>query len=251
MPPVRDDLDEPSQQDAHQIRGQRIGDRLAAADDHIGQQRQPQRVAMGQLDQLVVAGGLHPTGAQILPALLRAEVAQRHHPQQLPPGWIGPPGRTRRRPTGDHRQGGGRQPRQQPGAHPVIQRPQPLIGVDQDHQPAAVGQPGDGALPPGSSSAPPSACSTAGGDGRRSRPSRRTTLAPAPAASPAKASSNLVLPMPGGPWRWSTTNGGSGDSSAARNSSTSDARPTNRRRRRDANRSPSVPADPISVIAAG
>ena len=179
MPPIRDDLDEPSQQGAHQIRGQRIGDRLAAAHDHIGQQRQPQRVAMGQLDQLVVAGELHPTGANAV-ALLRAEVAQRHHPQQLPPGWVGPPGRTRRRPTGDHRQGGGRRPRRQPGAHPVIQRPQPLIGVDQDHQPAAVGQ-----LERASQRLQHRRRRQ-----ERSRPSSRTTLAPASAASPAKASSN-------------------------------------------------------------
>jgi hypothetical protein len=50
MQPTGGDLDELSQQGPHQIRGQRIGGRLAAANDHIGQQRQPQRVAMGQLD---------------------------------------------------------------------------------------------------------------------------------------------------------------------------------------------------------
>jgi hypothetical protein len=147
--PAGDDLDEPPQQDPHQVRGQRIGGRLAAADDHVGQQRQPQRVAMGQLDQLVVAGGVHATGSQVLAALLRAEVAQRHHPQQLPPGRVGPPGRLRRRPPGDHRQGGGRQPRQQPGAHPVVQQAQPLVGVEQEHHPGRAGRPQDGALPLG------------------------------------------------------------------------------------------------------
>jgi hypothetical protein len=38
MQPAGDDLDESSQQGADQIRGQRIGGRLAAANDHIGQQ---------------------------------------------------------------------------------------------------------------------------------------------------------------------------------------------------------------------
>jgi hypothetical protein len=149
MPPTGDGLDESSQQGPHQIRGQRIGGRLTAANHHIGQQRQPQRMAMGQLDQLVVAGGIHATGVQVLAALLRAQIAQRHHPQQLPPGRVDTPGRPRRSPSGDHRQGRGRQPRQQPGAHPVIQWSQPLIGVEQDHQSAAVGQPQDGAVPLG------------------------------------------------------------------------------------------------------
>jgi hypothetical protein len=147
MRPTGDDLVELSQQGADQVWGQRIGGRLAAADDHIGQQRQPQRVAMGDLDQLLVAGGVHATGVQVLAAVLRTQIAQRHHPQQLPPGRVGAPGRTRRSPPGDHRQGGDRQARQQPGAYPVIQRRQPLIGIEQHHQPAAVGRPGDGALP--------------------------------------------------------------------------------------------------------
>ena len=99
MRPTGDDLDEPPQQRSDQIRGQRVGGRLAAADDHVGQQRQPQRVAMGELDQLVVTGRVDATGVQVLPAVLRAQVAQRHHPQQLPPGRVGAPGRTRRRPV--------------------------------------------------------------------------------------------------------------------------------------------------------
>ena len=149
MPPTWDDLDEPSQQGPDQVRGQRIGGRLAAAGHHVGQQRQPQRVAMGNLHQLLVAGGVDAAGPQVLAALLGAEVPQGHHPQQLPPGRVGTPERTRRRPPGDHRQGRDRQPRQEPGAHPVIKRRQPLIGVDQHHQPAAVGRPHDGALPLG------------------------------------------------------------------------------------------------------
>ena len=146
MQPAGDDVHEPSQQRAHQIWGQRVGRRLAAANDHIGEQRQPQRVAMGQLDQLIVAGRIDATGLEVLAAVLRAQIAQRHHPQQLTPGRVGAPGRTRCCPSGDDREGGGRQARQQPSAHPVIERREPLIGVEQDHQPAAVGRPADGTL---------------------------------------------------------------------------------------------------------
>jgi hypothetical protein len=103
MQPAGHDVKELTQHGPHEIRGQRIGGRLAAADDHIDQQRQPQRVAMGDLDQLLLAGGIHATGVQVLAALLGAEVAQRHHPQQLPPGRVDPPGRTWRHPPSDDR----------------------------------------------------------------------------------------------------------------------------------------------------
>ena len=100
-----DDLDEPSQQRADQIRGQRIGGSFTAADDHVGQQRQPQRVAVRQLDQLVVTGRFHATAVQVVAAVLRAQVAQRDHPQQLAPRRIGAPGRARWFPSGEHRDG--------------------------------------------------------------------------------------------------------------------------------------------------
>ena len=86
-----DDLDELSQQGSHQIRGQRVGCRLAAANDDVGQQRQPQRVAMRLLDQLVVTGRVDATRGQVRPTVLRAQIAQGHDPQQLPPGRIGAP----------------------------------------------------------------------------------------------------------------------------------------------------------------
>ena len=70
MQTAGDDLDEPPQQGAHQVRRQRIGDRLAAANEHIGQQRQPQRMAMGQLDQLIVTDRVDATGVQVRAAVL-------------------------------------------------------------------------------------------------------------------------------------------------------------------------------------
>ena len=109
-----------------------------ATNDHVGQQRQPQRVAMGQLDQLIVTGRVDATGVQVLTAVVRAQVAKRHDPQQLAPSRVGAPGRTRWRPPGDDRDGGGRQAWQQPSAYPVIERRQPLVGIEQDHQSSAV-----------------------------------------------------------------------------------------------------------------
>ena len=101
--PAWDDLDEPSQQRSDQIRSQRIGGSFAAVDNHVGQQRQPQRVAVRQLDQLIVTGGFHATAVQVLAAVLGAQVAQRDHPQQFAPRRVGAPGRARWFPAGEHR----------------------------------------------------------------------------------------------------------------------------------------------------
>ena len=141
-----DDLHEPSQERADQIGSQRIGRSFTAADDHIGQQRQSQRVAVGQLDQLVVTVRFHATAVQVPAAVLRAQVAQRHHPQQLAPRRVGAPGRARRLSPGEHRERSGWQRRQQHRADPVVQRRQPLIGVEQDHQTTTARRPGDGAV---------------------------------------------------------------------------------------------------------
>jgi hypothetical protein len=68
---------------------------------------------------------------------------------------------------------------------------------------------------------------------------------------PVRLTSNLVVPMSSGP-RWgSREHGGSAESNAAWANMIVDARPTIRRCQRDASRSPSVPEDRISVIAAG
>ena len=95
MQTAGDDLDEPPEQDAHQVWREWICDRLAATNEHVGQQRQPQRVAMGQPDQLIVTDRVDATGAQVRAAVARAQVAKRHDPQQLPPRRVGPPRRTR------------------------------------------------------------------------------------------------------------------------------------------------------------
>ena len=107
-----------------------------------------------------------------------------------------------------------------------------------------------GASSSGTLAALRNAASRACGDGLRSRPSSRSSVAPA--ASWPKTSSRLVLPMPPGPYTNNTANGGSGASNAAPNSSISPARPTKRSRRRVASNSPSEPAgreSPDAVVS--
>ena len=236
-------------QGANQIRGQRIGGRLAAANDHIGQQRQPKRVAMGQFHQLLLPGGVHATGLQILPALLRAQVAQRHHPQQLPPGRVSAPGRIRRCPSGDDRQGGGRQARQQPrGApsHPTdsaahrcrtgpptgrcrtVRRWRPPPGhLKQPPAPVARRRRRDEVAP--SNEPPLRLCHR---PARRGRPEGLTCRCLVVRGCGATETEGRATPAPAEQL----------DLGCAADK---------RGRRRAANSSPSVPADPISVIAAG
>lgn len=104
---------------------------------------------MGDLDHLVLTGGVHAACVEVPTAVLRAEIAQGHHPQQLAPRRVRTPGRAGRRPPGDNGEGSDRQPREQSGAQPVIQRRQPLVRVEQDHQPATVERPGDGTIASG------------------------------------------------------------------------------------------------------
>jgi hypothetical protein len=46
---------------------------------------------MRDLDELVVESRVDTTALQVLPALLRTQVAQRHNPQQIAPGRVGAP----------------------------------------------------------------------------------------------------------------------------------------------------------------
>ena len=142
-----DDLDEASQQRPHQIGGERVGCRLAAADEDVGQQRQPQGMAVrparppgrggpGRRRTRTGTPGCPPGSdcAAKPPATAHATPDRRASPP------------TRCGPSGEHHEGGGRQTRQQSRAHPVIDRCQLLVAVEQNHHPATVGRPGDGPL---------------------------------------------------------------------------------------------------------
>ncbi len=95
-------------------------------------------MAVRQLDQSVVRRRRHAAPTQVLPALLRAEVAERHHPQQISPRRVGPPPGGRGRATRDHGQRRRRQARQQAGTQPIVQWSQVLVRIDEEHDPAAA-----------------------------------------------------------------------------------------------------------------
>ena len=84
-PAVRDDVDEPPHERADEIGRQRVQRRLAAAYGHVGQQGEPQRMTMGDLDQAVLDRLVDPARSLVAAAVLRTEVAQRHDPQELAP----------------------------------------------------------------------------------------------------------------------------------------------------------------------
>ena len=119
----RDHVDEPPQERGDEVGGQRVDLGLTAAGHHVGEQGQPERVAVGDLDETVVRGRLDSTGAQVTAALLRAEVAQRHHAQQVAPRGIAAPVRGRRLAGRHDRKGVHGQAGQQPGADPASRAP--------------------------------------------------------------------------------------------------------------------------------
>ena len=80
------------------------GGRVAAGGRHVGDQRKSQRMAVGERQHGRMPGGRDAPRVEIGPALLRAQVAQRHHPGQVPPAGVGPPARRRRVAPGEHDQ---------------------------------------------------------------------------------------------------------------------------------------------------
>jgi hypothetical protein len=118
-------LHEPPQQRPDHVRpllgGQ--GGRVPAGGGHVGDQRQGQGVAVGERQHGRVLGGRDAPGAQIGQALLRAQVAQRHHPGQVPPAGVGQPARRRRVAAGQHDQVPAGQLGQQGLAQPGVQGP--------------------------------------------------------------------------------------------------------------------------------
>ena len=80
-----DDLEEPSEKGADQVGCERIDHRLTATSDHVGQERQSQRVTVAELDQLIVTCPVDATGGQVLTTVAWAQVAKRHDSQQIAP----------------------------------------------------------------------------------------------------------------------------------------------------------------------
>ncbi|MFL6189830.1 MAG: hypothetical protein ACJ75E_08255, partial [Actinomycetes bacterium] len=80
------------------------GGRVAAGGGHVGDQRQGQGVAVGERQHGRVLGGRDAAGAEVGQALGRAQVAQRHHPDEVPPAGVGQPARSRPVAAGQHHQ---------------------------------------------------------------------------------------------------------------------------------------------------
>jgi hypothetical protein len=135
-------LHEPLQQGPDHVRPPLGGEgrRVAAGGRDVGHQRQGQGVAVGERQGGRVLGGRDAAGAEVGPALGRAQVAQRHHPGQVPPAGVGQPAGGRRVAPGQHDQVPGGQLGQQRLPQPGVQRGQGLVGVDQQHAAGAQGQ---------------------------------------------------------------------------------------------------------------
>lgn len=75
----RHDVDEPAQERGDEVGSERLDRGLAAGDDHVGDERQPQRVAVRDRDEAFARGFVDAARLQVAPALVGAEVPQRHH----------------------------------------------------------------------------------------------------------------------------------------------------------------------------
>ena len=209
----------------------------AVPDDLIGQQRQAERMAVAGFQQTPVHGLGHAAAAKVIPSFLRRQVAQGDDPEQFPPRRIGAPARSGRLSAGEHRHHVGGEFRQQLLPDPVVQSREPFVGVEQHDR---VAPDRHARRPVGHAARWRAPYVRLPGEGRRSRPSSRTTRRCFRRAAAAKASSRLDFPIPPGPCTKSTANAGDSPSRQARKSSISAARPTKRCRRRETNTSPSV-----------
>ena len=178
--------------------------------EHIHEQRQRERVAVRQLEHPRLLLLSDARAGQQGPRVVRSEVAQRNHTQQVAPARIPPPGGPRTVPArhDDKRTSGQR--RDELLTQPVLEPHRSLERVQQQHHRLAAGErlPGDASA--GSPTARPSSAMNAGGEGSIARRSRLTTSTPASPAASANAASNAVLPTPPGPCIHNTLNGGSG-----------------------------------------
>ncbi len=179
-----------------------------------------------------------PTPVEVGTGVIRVQVAQGDHPQQPGPCRVRAPLRGRGKPARDHGDRRGGQARQKPVAHPLVEMGEDLVAVQEQDQPL-VGRQGDGFITVRHVHTTRAASSTLSGPAT-SRPSRRTTCAPASPAEEAYSSRSALLPTPPGPCTNRTRKSGSFASSAAAKTSSSAARPTKCLRRRAASTPPSV-----------
>ena len=210
-------LDEALQERAHDVRRLlRAEGACPGAEQQTGQEREGQRVAVGELQDGRVLRLRQATRVQIGAAVVGQQIAQRQHPHDLAPGGVDPPGRRGWRPARPRRPGPGRGV----GAgtargSQVSSGASCLVGVDEQDEPLPDWRaPRAGDASWGRSSAA-AAHRGSPGDGWRSRPSREATTAPAAAARRPNWRRSTLLPTPPGPW---TNNRATGRSAASRSS---------------------------------
>ena len=81
VPTIGHRLHKPLKQHVDQVEGQHIGLHLTAPGDHIGQQRQTERMPVREAHDPLVQVSVDACLAEESPAVVGAEIAQRHHAQ--------------------------------------------------------------------------------------------------------------------------------------------------------------------------
>ena len=133
----RDQIDESSQQRGDEVGRQRVDLGLPATRRDVGEQGQPERVAVAHLGETLVRGWVDAARAQVAPALLRTQVAERHHSEEAAPRGVAPPARGRQVAARDDRESVSGQRRQQRRADPAVQIAQAVVSVDHQDEPRA------------------------------------------------------------------------------------------------------------------
>ena len=117
--------------------------------EHVHQQRQRERVAVRELEHPPLLLLRDTRAAQEGPRVVRPEVAQRDHAQQVAPARIPPPRSARAVPARHHDQRARRQRRDELLAQPVLEPDRSLEGVQQQHRRLAAGKRLRRGRPPG------------------------------------------------------------------------------------------------------
>ena len=118
----------------------RAGARGVALGEDVHQQRQRERVPVGQLDGPVAEVGGHAGAGEHGPRVLGLQVAQGHDAQQVAPAGVPAPRLAGARAAGDDGHRPRRHGRDEVLAQPVLQPQRLLEGVEEQHRPVALGQ---------------------------------------------------------------------------------------------------------------
>jgi hypothetical protein len=129
-------FDEPREEDAYDVG--RIGElepgrAITGLGEHVDQQRERQRMAVGHVAHPLVQSLRHATGPQQRASVAAGEIAQRDHPQQLAPAAVRQPRGARRLAPRDDRERLVAERGEVVVAHPRLQATDRLEGVQEQH----------------------------------------------------------------------------------------------------------------------